>query len=735
MTRRQQAAALQGKLIYNSFMPTIEQAALESPVQFLRGIGPRRSEMLASHGIRTIRDLLEYLPFRYEDRTHFCPINSLREGEWSLIRGTVRSLGGFDARRRGFSVFEMLVSDSQGGVRVKFFNQPYLRRVYQPGMSLVIYGQVRSDPYAHGSLVFMNPECEILEEEGAGPSLHSGRVVPIFRRIGDLRSRMLRQIMYFILSRIPSEMSDAIPAYLAKQYRLVSRARALQQLHFPVLKGTTAQERAREMDLLNGGVSPAHKRLIFEELFQLQVALSMVRENRVRHVKNRSFHLDENVRVAIKRILPFHPTAAQKKALKEIADDIRSPYPMSRLLQGDVGSGKTIVAAQAAIIAVENGCQAAIMAPTEILAEQHYFYFRRLLHPVGYKIDLLKGSLSVKEKREARERLKSGETQIAIGTHALVQEDVEFKNLALAIIDEQHRFGVVQRNVLREKGTRPDVLVMTATPIPRSLALTLYGDLDVSIINEMPPGRKPVQTLWYEERERGKALDAIRETVAAGHQVYVVYPLVEESEKSDLRAATEMAEHLQTEVFPDLRVGLLHGRMKGAEKESIMQSFAAGQIQVLVATTVIEVGVDVANATLMIIEHAERFGLAQLHQLRGRVGRGFAQSACILVGDVRNSPEARRRLEIMCETNDGFRIAEVDMELRGPGEMIGTRQSGIPEFKFANLIRDKRALEVARTEAERFLQKLRNHPDEESRRTALLIRQQWKDHFGPAMMG
>jgi ATP-dependent DNA helicase RecG len=489
------------------------------------------------------------------------------------------------------------------------------------------------------------------------------------------------------------------------------------------------------MDVLNAGVSPPHKRLIFEELFQLQVGIGMVRQNRVRHVKARHFQLGENIRLAIKKILPFHPTEAQKRVLKDIAEDICSPHPMSRLLQGDVGSGKTIVAAESAIIAVENGCQVAIMAPTEILAEQHYFYFRRLLAPVGYRIDLLKGSLSVKEKRQAQERIGNGETQIAIGTHALVQEGVDFKNLSLAVIDEQHRFGVVQRNILKEKGDHPDVLVMTATPIPRSLALTLYGDLDVSVIDQLPPGRKPIETVWYEEGDRSKAFDAIRQTVAAGHQVYVVYPLVEESEKSDLRAAKEMAEHLETEVFPDLRIGLLHGRMKSVEKEETMAAFAAGTLQVLVATTVIEVGVDVPNATLMVVEHAERFGLAQLHQLRGRVGRGSSQSTCILVGNVRNSPEARRRLEIMCETNDGFRIAEVDLELRGPGEMIGTRQSGVPAFKYANLVRDRRALEVARSEADRFLEKLRARPDEESRRAALFIRQQWKDHFGLAMTG
>jgi ATP-dependent DNA helicase RecG len=711
------------------------QRSVDTPVQFLKGIGPRRYEMLAAHGIRVIGDLLDYAPFRYEDRTQFRSIQSLREEEWALIRGAISAVGGFDARRRGFSVFEILVKDSGGSIRVKFFNQPYLRRVYQAGVQLVLYGQVKRDSYAHGSLALMNPECEILEDEHEGPSLHSGRVVPIYRRLGDLRTRTLRQILYSAISELPSDIPDALPAYLIKQLHLLAKSKAIQQLHFPTLKGTTLQDREKEMMLFNAGISPAHKRMIFEELFQLQVGIGMVREHRARQVKERRFQLGENVRTAIKMILPFHPTDAQKLTLKEIAEDICSPHPMSRLLQGDVGSGKTIVAAQAAAIAVENGFQVAIMAPTEILAEQHYFFFRRLFEPVHYGIDLLKGSLTAKEKAKARERLLRGETQIAIGTHALVQESVGFKNLALAVIDEQHRFGVVQRNLLREKGNHPDVLVMTATPIPRSLALTLYGDLDVSTIDQMPPGRKPILTLWHEDKNRQNALDAIRETVQAGQQVYVVYPLVEESEKSDLRAATEMAAHLANNVFPDFRIGLLHGRMKSAEKEETMLAFTAGTIQVLVATTVIEVGVDVANATLMVIEHAERFGLAQLHQLRGRVGRGSVQSTCILIADVHNNPEARRRLEIMCETNNGFRIAEVDLELRGPGEMIGIRQSGMPAFKYANLVRDRKALEIARTEAARFLQILHAQPDDECRRAALLIRQQWKNHFGPAMTG
>ncbi len=708
---------------------------LDTPVQFVKGIGPRRSEVLASHGIRTVADLLDYPPFRYEDRTQFRPLSSLREGEWALAKGEICSTGGFDTRARRMSVFEILLRDGSGSVRVKFFNQPYLRHVYRNGMTLVIYGQVKYDAFAHGGLCFMNPECEVLEDEEAGPSVHSGRVVPIYRKLGELRTRMLRQILYRIVTDLPPGMSDPLPSYLLRQFRLLPRLKALCQLHFPELDSRSPQSRAQGMERLNSGLSPAHKRMIFEELFQLQVGIAMVREGRVRLRKERTIKLGDNVREAIKKILPFHPTAAQKRVLREIADDLGSPHPMSRLLQGDVGSGKTIVAAQAAIIAIENGFQVGIMAPTEILAEQHYFYFSRLLEPLGWQIDLLKGGLAPKKKREALQRMREGETRIAIGTHALIQKGVEFRDLGLVIIDEQHRFGVMQRNILKEKGNQPDLLVMTATPIPRSLALTLYGDLEVSVIDEMPPGRRPIETRLFEGKDRGSVSAEIRRTVEEGHQVYIVYPLVEESEKSDLRAAIETAERLRTKVFPDLRIGLLHGRMKSAEKEEVMKSFAAGGLDILVSTTVIEVGVDVANASLMIIEHAERFGLAQLHQLRGRVGRGAAQSLCILVGDPAGSPEARRRLEIMCETNDGFRIAEVDLELRGPGEFIGTRQSGLPAFKYANLVRDRKALEVARSEAERFLKLLQSRPDDELRGIALQIRQLWTDRFGLALVG
>lgn len=710
-------------------------SGMDEPVGILEGIGPQRSEALAAVGVRTVGDLLAHIPFRYEDRTRFQPISSVKDNEWVLICGEVCRATGYRTPRRGFSIFEMLVRDGRGGIRVKFFNQPYAGRLYPLGARLVLYGQVKKDTYSKSALVLINPECEILDGKNDRQSLHSGRIVPIYRKLGDLQGRMLRKIMYRAVSRIPPEIPDAIPAYLRRQLRLPVKSKALEQLHFPKLRSGSRQAREKELGLLHAGISPEHKRFIFEELFELQVGIRMAREHRARYGKDRKFLLNDTVRGAIKRILPFHPTAAQKQALKEIAADLRSSLPMGRLLQGDVGSGKTIVAAQAAVIAVENGFQAAIMAPTEILAEQHYYYMKRLFAPLGYAVDLLKGSLPPAEKKKIQERIKSGETRIAIGTHALVQDEVVFENLALVIIDEQHRFGVVQRDTLRRKGERPDVLVMTATPIPRSLALTLYGDLDVSVIDEMPPGRKPVKTVRYEEKDRSKVYEAIRKTTDAGFQVYIVYPLVEESEKLDLKAAREMAQRLGTQIFPDLRIGLLHGRMKGLEKESVMRDFSEGKTQILVSTTVVEVGLDVANATLMIVENAERFGLAQLHQLRGRVGRSPVQSYCILVGNSGQNPNIRRRLEIMCETNDGFRIAEVDLELRGPGEIMGIRQSGAPALQYADIVRDHRALELARVEADRFLQLLNIRPDRECRRAAQLIRQRWKDRFRAAMSG
>ena len=468
---------------------------LDSPVDCLEGIGKQRLEMLLSGGIHTVSDLLAHTPFRYEDRSRFRAISSIKENEWVLICGDVCSAAYVRTRRRGFSIFEILVRDQSGGIRVKFFNQPYAGRVYGKGIRLVLYGQAKQDAYSKDALFIANPECEIMDEDSSRQSVHSGRIVPIYRKLGDLQGRLLRRIMHAAASSVPPEIPDAIPAYLCKRLRLPSKSRSLVHLHFPRLRGGSPKARARELALLNAYQSPEHKRFIFEELFEFQVGLRMIRRHRQQFGKDRGYLLDEKVRSAIRKVLPFHPTGAQKEALKDIAEDMRAARPMSRLLQGDVGSGKTIVAAQAAIIAVENGYQAAMMVPTEILAEQHYFFMKRLFAPLGYGIELLKGSMGTGEKKRVQQRIASGSASIAIGTHALIQKDVQFKSLALVIIDEQHRFGVEQRHALRAKGNQSDVLVMTATPIPRSLALTLYGDLDVSIIREMPPGRKPVKTM------------------------------------------------------------------------------------------------------------------------------------------------------------------------------------------------------------------------------------------------
>ncbi len=707
---------------------------LETPVQYVKGVGPRRAAGLSEAGIHTVSDLLGHAPFRYEDRSRFRRLDSLQEGEWALTKGRISSTGSFEGRRGGISVFELLLRDKSAAITLKFFNQPYLRKVFKEGLDLVVYGQVKRDAYGRRVLCFLNPECEILKAD-AEDSVHTGRVVPVYRKLAGLPARSLRQIMFHIVYGLQGDSPDSLPTGLRKKLRLMTAVEALKRVHFPELRSSDSAERDREMAALNRGLSAAHKRLIFEELFRFQGGLALMRAERVSQSKPRRVRLTEAVRRAIKRILPFHPTEAQKRVLGEIAEDMASSRPMSRLLQGDVGSGKTIVAAQAGIIAVENGFQVAIMAPTEILAEQHYFNFRHLLRPLGYGVVLLKGSLRTKEKREAAERIRTGEAQVVIGTHALIQGGVRFRDLGLVVVDEQHRFGVVQRGALKEKGGWPDMLVMTATPIPRSLALTLYGDLDVSVIDCLPPGRQPVETLRLTEAQRERAYGAIREAVKAGNQVYVVYPLVEESEKSDLRAATEMAERLDKEMFPECRVGLLHGKLKGSEKESVMAAFAEGLIRILVATTVIEVGVDVPNATLMVIEHAERFGLAQLHQLRGRVGRGAARSRCILIARDAGNPEARRRLDIMCETNDGFRIAEVDLELRGPGEIAGTRQSGLPALRYANLVRDRRALEVAREEAQDFVSTLRSRPDAECRRIAEQMRVHWQQTAEGGLVG
>jgi ATP-dependent DNA helicase RecG len=575
--------------------------------------------------------------------------------------------------------------------------------------------------------VALKDELEEDEESNVDPALaaiHVGRRVPVYRKLGEFRSKRLREIMFETLNLIADEaITETLPADLRARRHLIGRADALRRMHFPTEDVPLAEyERAR---------SPAHMRLIFEEFFWVAMALALRRGERIKEPKGAVIEITERVRERLASILPFELTSAQERVTNRIFDDMQSDAPMNRLLQGDVGSGKTIVALQAMLAAIENGYQAALMVPTEILAEQHARNIKRMLAPTPYRVELLTGSLRAAEKRRLHKDLAAGDIHACIGTHALIQESVNFHKLGLVVIDEQHRFGVLQRAEIRTRGFNPDVLVMTATPIPRSLAMTAYGDLDVSVIDELPPGRTPVKTVVVGEDQRAGVYKGVEREVRAGRQVYVVYPLIEESEKMDLKDATRMFEQLRDRVFPHFSIGLLHGKMKTAEKEEVMRRFVASEIQILVATTVIEVGVDVPNASLMLIEHAERFGLSQLHQLRGRVGRGAEQSYCVLLASDKRTSVARERLGIMEETSDGFRIAEKDLEIRGPGEVMGTRQSGLPTFRVGNLVRDVQILEEARREADHYLTTRRM-----TRETSKLIERVRADaRFGLAAVG
>lgn len=642
----------------------------------------------------TVEDLLHYLPFRYEDRSNLTRISGLSDGVEASVEVVVRIGGVVPLKGGRIRLYEFQASDGEGQIRAFWWNQIYLNRVFERGTRVVLFGQWRFNRHK-GFFEVENPEYEILPEaddESESASIHTARRVPIYRKLGEFRTRQLRSIFHEVLKRVTSEISDPLPPDLIARCGLISRSQALQSIHFPAADSPIEE--------YNQSCSPAHRRLIFEEFFWLALALGIRKKERLKEPKGELIEVDERVRGVVRSILPFALTQAQERVVGEIIADMRGEEPMNRLLQGDVGSGKTIVAVQAMVISVENGYQAVLMAPTEILAEQHARNMRRLLASRPYRIELLTGSLRVREKRLIQEGVRSGEVNLVIGTHALIQDTVEFSRLGLVVIDEQHRFGVLQRAELRRRGFNPDVLVMTATPIPRSLAMTVYGDLDVSIIDELPPGRTPVSTHVRGDDRRDRIYEFIRTQLAGGRQAYIVYPIIEESEKLDLRNATEMYEHLQQDVFPEFRLGLLHGKLKPAEKEEVMRAFVTHNLDLLVATTVIEVGVDVPNATIMLIEHAERFGLSQLHQLRGRVGRGAAESYCILLAQFAKTREARERLKVMEETTDGFLIAEKDLEIRGPGEVMGTRQSGVPAFRLANLVRDQKLLELARSEAE-----------------------------------
>jgi ATP-dependent DNA helicase RecG len=701
---------------------------LQTPLQFLKGVGPKRAADLQRIGLATIEDLLYRFPIRYEDRGHLQPIAGLKPGQQVAIAGRIQGSRLRTTRRPGFKIFEAVIGDSSGSVRAVWMNQSFLQDILRPHVNVVLFGLVETRP----GLQLTNPDYEVIDADPAtandgdvdgdgtadeAATIHTGRIVPVYEKAGAMTPKMQRRLVHEVLSHLPEDLGDPFPADVRARTSLPLRRAALIDTHFPP-EGTSIEQ-------LNQFRTPAQQRLIFEEFFLFQLGVLMRRRSASRESKPVTIKVDDRIRESARKILPFRLTDGQRTALKEIVDDMQRPQPMNRLLQGDVGAGKTIVALLAALVAMENGLQVAFMAPTEILAEQHFLSLRRLLEASRFHVELLTGTTAGLRRRDLLARLAAGDIHLVVGTHALVQGTVNFHALGLAVIDEQHRFGVMQRATLRSKGLHPDVLVMTATPIPRTLALTVYGDLDVSVMRDMPPGRRAIATTVKPESRRPEIYDLVREQVEAGRQAYVVYPLVEESEKVDLKAATEMADHLAQDVFPEFRVALLHGRMKQDAKDRVMRSFAAGETHVLVSTTVIEVGIDVPNATVMVIEHAERFGLSQLHQLRGRVGRGSHQSHCILLYQYPISKQGKARLAALAETNDGFKISEADLQLRGPGDFFGTRQSGLPTLRTGDLLRDHSLMERAREEAVQYL-------DGNAMTSQILesLRQTWPTRFG-----
>jgi ATP-dependent DNA helicase RecG len=809
---------------------------LSTPIKFVKRVGERVAVELAKRGVETVEDLLYHLPFRYEDRLNPVPMSALQAGTMASVIGEVR--GSALLHTRHMPLFEMTVGQGLNTVKAMWFRGTYLRDKFHVGQMVALYGKLEPSRSNAGKFKMIQPQFEILPSH-CGPDaefsmLEVGRIVPVYESLGGttawgakLGSKWLRRVIWSLFEELEaagssgmhpilrgetakdgapelrgpgeSDFVETLPGALRKRLKLPGRLEALKAVHFP--------EAGTPMTELMSAATPAHRRLIFEELFYLELGLELKRR-RMREREGTAFATNVKVREAIKQVLPFHPTAAQKRVLGEIATDMRKPQPMRRLLQGDVGSGKTIVAMQAALVAIENGYQAALMAPTEILATQHYLSARKLLGDVlsprtgrPYRVTLLTGSLDEAAKREARGRIFRGETDLAIGTHALIEDKVDFDNLGLVIVDEQHRFGVQQRFRLMKKpgALDPDVLVMTATPIPRTLALTLYGDLDASVIDELPPGRAPIVTRRTTEERAEDVWQFVRKQVEAGRQAYIVYPVIEGAKddqpeldfprdeevedlnaaagkktagpstalrsaqddtsvkgmtrtkaaaatktkgkavkteklfepKKVLRAATDMYDELRMGPLAGLRLGLLHGRLSADDKEVTMRRFQRGDIDVLIATTVIEVGVDVSNASVMVIEHAERFGLAQMHQLRGRVGRGAAKSYCILMTGGKVSEQAEARLDAMVRTQNGFELAELDLQQRGPGEFFGTRQAGLPEFRVANLIRDRAVLELAKTEAAKFAES----PDpavsrEERDAVWTRLKQQWQRKYG-----
>lgn len=672
----------------------IHRKNLATAIQQLKGVGPKLVEAFQRLGVTTIEDALYLLPHRYEDRRELRRVENLRPGRTEVFEAIVLSATN-SATRGGRQQYEVVAGDETGTVVLKWFhfNQLWMKKAWRPGRRGIFTGEIsqfgQRREILHPEVEWISAEDDIKAVMARDPATY-GRIVPVYPLTEGLHQKTMRHIMKQAVDEFAENIDTIIDPDILTRHHLLSLADAVREAHFPSAETS--------FDVLNRGATPAHHTLVFDEFFFLELGLAL---------KRRGFTMEEGIAFEVNhkytrpllKMLPFTLTHAQRRVLSEIKEDMMAPFPMHRLVQGDVGSGKTMVALLAALVAVENGCQVAIMAPTEILAEQHYLNIHALCENLDVRVILLTASHKGKDRQTLLEQVSSGAADIIIGTHAVIQEKVEFHRLGLGIIDEQHRFGVLQRGILKKKGENPDILVMTATPIPRTLAMTVFGDLSLSVIDELPPGRTPIETRIIAESRRHQVYGQIRDEVAKGRQAYIIYPLVEESDKSDLKAAVQMAEELQKSAFPRLVVGVLHGRLKPEEKESVMASFKAGEIHILVATTVIEVGIDVPNATIMVIEHAERFGLSQLHQLRGRVGRSIHQSHCILIASDKLSDDGVKRLRVMEATTDGFRIAEADLEIRGPGDFLGTRQAGLPDFRVASILRDGRVLEEARREA------------------------------------
>ena len=750
--------------------------SLDTPLRFVKGIGPQRALALRRKGYETVEDLLLHLPIHYEDRRRFAPLAELGEGVRAAFLAKVRAPRLIRTRRRGFTIFNAALDDGTAVVPAVWFNQPYLERSLVEGRPGFFYGELRRPRTGRGPARFENPQFEPVDPADPEP-VHAGRIVPVYEKIGSLTGRMIRSLIHRILEPVggagggadgaaggaedgatpraglsggpecvpgaanggvtagsggtalpgPCETAfELIPAEVLRRNGLPDREQSLRLVHFPA---------DGPLDALNRRATPHHRRLIFEEFFLLQLGIAQRRDEALREERGFLYETTPEIREKLKGILPFRLTPGQRGALREIVGDLRSPHPMNRLLQGDVGSGKTIVAVLAMALAAENGLQSALMAPTEILAEQHARSLGALLEPAGYRLVLLTSAAKGRARAERLAALASGEAHMAVGTHALVQKGVAFRRLGLVVIDEQHRFGVMQRATLREKGLSPDTLVMTATPIPRTLALTVYGDLDTSMIADLPPGRGQIRTFVREEGDRGRLYEWMRREIASGRQAFVVYPLIEESSTTDLRAAKAMARRLAADVFGGFRVGLVHGGMRSEEKADVMTRFRDGEVSVLVATTVVEVGIDVPNATILVIEHAERFGLSQLHQLRGRIGRGSRESTCVLMAGGNPTEAARARLGAIEKESSGFRLAEIDLDLRGPGEVFGTRQSGLPDLRIGNLARDRDLMEAARREAQAMV--LSGEGPRGARMRVFLerLRPAWRERFKLSRVG